>query len=211
MIGRFTCSDGCLDRRQSHRIESLPLSSGVRSVKLHGSYFRSSSVTSDLCRHFRHFRRAVLKRSLSTTPSMCRTSTLEPAKQRQAVVTERPSRYPVPPENRIRLLDCGFAGASGGSAVFIDQPVHSGFPADSPGIEVDRCDAGSFAPIARNPPGDALMRPCRSGPIDRIREPAAPGQCASPSPVPEPAAASRVHVHRRDRPGGILHEYRHAA
>jgi transposase InsO family protein len=34
---------------------------------------------------------------------------------------------------------------------------------------------------------------------------------ALPSPVPEPDAATRLHVHRRDRLGGILHEYRHAA
>ena len=34
---------------------------------------------------------------------------------------------------------------------------------------------------------------------------------ALPSPIPEPGAATRVHVHRRDRLGGILHEYRHAA
>jgi hypothetical protein len=35
--------------------------------------------------------------------------------------------------------------------------------------------------------------------------------CALPSPIPEPTAATRLHVHRRDRLGGILHEYRHAA
>jgi putative transposase len=34
---------------------------------------------------------------------------------------------------------------------------------------------------------------------------------ALPSPIPEPTAAGRLHVHRRDRLGGILHEYRHAA
>jgi putative transposase len=34
---------------------------------------------------------------------------------------------------------------------------------------------------------------------------------ALPSPIPGPTAASRLHVHRRDRLGGILHEYRHAA
>ena len=34
---------------------------------------------------------------------------------------------------------------------------------------------------------------------------------ALPSPIPEPTAATRLHVHRRDRLGGILHEYRHAA
>jgi len=32
-----------------------------------------------------------------------------------------------------------------------------------------------------------------------------------PSPIPELTAATRLHVHRRDRLGGILHEYRHAA
>ncbi len=32
-----------------------------------------------------------------------------------------------------------------------------------------------------------------------------------PAPIPEPTAAGRLHVHRRDRLGGILHEYRHAA
>ena len=49
--------------------------------------------------------------------------------------------------------------ASGGSAVFVDQPVQYGFSADSLDIEVDCCDAGSFALIAGNPLGDALMRP----------------------------------------------------
>jgi transposase InsO family protein len=34
---------------------------------------------------------------------------------------------------------------------------------------------------------------------------------ALPSPIPEPDAATRLHVHRQDRLGGILHEYRHAA
>jgi putative transposase len=34
---------------------------------------------------------------------------------------------------------------------------------------------------------------------------------ALPSPIPGPTAASRLHVHRSDRLGGILHEYRHAA
>jgi putative transposase len=34
---------------------------------------------------------------------------------------------------------------------------------------------------------------------------------ALPPPIPEPDAATRLHVHRRDRLGGILHEYRHAA
>ena len=34
---------------------------------------------------------------------------------------------------------------------------------------------------------------------------------ALPSPIPEPTAGTRLHVHRRDRLGGILHEYRHAA
>jgi putative transposase len=32
-----------------------------------------------------------------------------------------------------------------------------------------------------------------------------------PSPIPEPDAATRLHIDRRDRLGGILHEYRHAA
>ena len=32
-----------------------------------------------------------------------------------------------------------------------------------------------------------------------------------PSPIPEPDAATRLHVHTRDRLGGILHEYQHAA
>jgi putative transposase len=35
--------------------------------------------------------------------------------------------------------------------------------------------------------------------------------CALPSPIPELTAATRLHVRRRDRLGGILHEYRHAA
>ena len=34
---------------------------------------------------------------------------------------------------------------------------------------------------------------------------------ALPAPIPELAAATRLHVRRRDRLGGILHEYRHAA
>ena len=34
---------------------------------------------------------------------------------------------------------------------------------------------------------------------------------ALPAPIPEPDAATRLHVRRRDRLGGILHEYRHAA
>jgi putative transposase len=34
---------------------------------------------------------------------------------------------------------------------------------------------------------------------------------ALPSPIPERGAATGLHVHRRDRLGGILHEYRHAA
>jgi transposase InsO family protein len=32
-----------------------------------------------------------------------------------------------------------------------------------------------------------------------------------PSPIPEPDAVTRLHIDRRDRLGGILHEYRHAA
>lgn len=35
--------------------------------------------------------------------------------------------------------------------------------------------------------------------------------CALPAPIAEPGAAARLHIHRRDRLGGILHEYRHAA
>ena len=34
---------------------------------------------------------------------------------------------------------------------------------------------------------------------------------ALPSPIPRPAAATRLNVRRRDRLGGILHEYQHAA
>jgi putative transposase len=34
---------------------------------------------------------------------------------------------------------------------------------------------------------------------------------ALPPPIPEPDAATRLHIHRRDRLGGILHEYPHAA
>src|SRR5437868_2537445 len=34
---------------------------------------------------------------------------------------------------------------------------------------------------------------------------------ALPSPIPEQDTATRLNVHRRDRLGGILHEYRHAA
>ncbi len=32
-----------------------------------------------------------------------------------------------------------------------------------------------------------------------------------PPPIPKPDAATRLHIHGRDRLGGILHEYRHAA
>ena len=34
---------------------------------------------------------------------------------------------------------------------------------------------------------------------------------ALPSPIPTTDAAARLRVHRRDRLGGILHEYQHAA
>jgi len=34
---------------------------------------------------------------------------------------------------------------------------------------------------------------------------------ALPAPIPEPTAATRLHIHRRDRLSGILYEYRHAA
>ena len=34
---------------------------------------------------------------------------------------------------------------------------------------------------------------------------------ALPPPIPGPTATTRLHIHRRDRLGGILHEYRHAA
>ena len=51
--------------------------------------------------------------------------------------------------------------ASGGSAVFVDQPGQDGFSADSVDIEVDCCDAGSLTLIAGNALGDALMRPGR--------------------------------------------------
>jgi hypothetical protein len=34
---------------------------------------------------------------------------------------------------------------------------------------------------------------------------------ALPTPIPEPGAATRLHIRRRDRLGGILHEYQHAA
>jgi putative transposase len=33
---------------------------------------------------------------------------------------------------------------------------------------------------------------------------------ALPSPIPEPTAATRLHVDRRDRLGGILYKYRRA-
>jgi hypothetical protein len=46
------------------------------------------------------------------------------------------------------LLACGFIVASGGPAVFIHQPVQYGSSADSLDTDADRCDAGSFAPIA---------------------------------------------------------------
>ena len=52
-----------------------------------------------------------------------------------------------------------FVVGSGGSAVFVDQPVQYGFSADSLNIEVDCRDAGNLAITARNPLGDALMWP----------------------------------------------------
>jgi hypothetical protein len=56
------------------------------------------------------------------------------------------------------LLACGFVVASGGSAVFVDQPVvQYGFSADSLDIEVDCRDAGNLAVTVRNPLGHALM------------------------------------------------------
>ena len=73
----------------------------------------------------------------------------------------QPGGEPVPLENGMWLLACGFVVASGGSAVFIDQPVQNGFSADSLAIEVDCGDAGSFAVTAGDPLGDALMRPGR--------------------------------------------------
>jgi hypothetical protein len=46
-----------------------------------------------------------------------------------AVLRWLPMRVPL--ENRIRLLACGFVLASGGPAVFINQPAQCGFSADS--------------------------------------------------------------------------------
>jgi hypothetical protein len=57
------------------------------------------------------------------------------------------------------LLACGFVVASGGSAVFVDQPVQYRFSADSLDIEVDCRDPGNLAVTVRNPLGHALMRP----------------------------------------------------
>ena len=57
--------------------------------------------------------------------------------------------HPVPLENRIRVLACGFVVASGGSAVFVDQPAQYGFSADSLAIEVDCWARGT----SRSPPG----------------------------------------------------------
>jgi len=37
------------------------------------------------------------------------------------------------------------------------------------------------------------------------------GHCARCPPIPEPGTATRLHIRRSDRLGGILHEYRHAA
>ena len=51
--------------------------------------------------------------------------------------------------------------ASGGSAVFVDQPVQYGFSADSPDIEVGCGVGGSFALAAGSPLGNALVRPGR--------------------------------------------------
>jgi hypothetical protein len=34
---------------------------------------------------------------------------------------------------------------------------------------------------------------------------------ALPEPITEPATITHLHIHRRDRLGGILHEYEHAA
>ena len=66
-------------------------------------------------------------------------------------------------------------------------------------------------------PGGTCCTPCASSsssttPTGLTRESPTPGRCArcphrSPSRTPPPG----LHVHRRDRLGGILHEYRHAA
>lgn len=81
----------------------------------------------------------------------------------EPVLKDQPERTDhVPPENRIWLLDRGFVMASGGSAVFADQPVRYGFPVDSRDIKVDCCDAMDSAFTAGDPLGDALMRPGRA-------------------------------------------------
>jgi hypothetical protein len=61
-------------------------------------------------------------------------------------------------ENGIRLLACGFALASGGSAGLVDQAIQYRFSMDSLDIEIDCHEAGSFAVTAENPQRDALMR-----------------------------------------------------
>jgi hypothetical protein len=68
---------------------------------------------------------------------------------------------PVPLENRIRLLACDFVVMSGGSAVFVDQAIQHRFSTDLLDIEIDCRDARNFALTAKNPLGDALMRPGR--------------------------------------------------
>jgi hypothetical protein len=34
---------------------------------------------------------------------------------------------------------------------------------------------------------------------------------ALPEPITDPATITHLHIHRRDRLGGIIHEYEHAA
>jgi hypothetical protein len=70
----------------------------------------------------------------------------------------RPALSPGPARKQDPAAGCSFVAASGGSAVLVDQATQYGFSVDSPDIEADCRDAGSFAVTAGNPLGDALMR-----------------------------------------------------
>ena len=68
-------------------------------------------------------------------------------------------------------------------------------------------DLEPVAPAARIARVRAVLRRAPASPGNRQR----PAAARAAPPIPGPTAASRLHIHRRDRLGGILHEYRHVA
>jgi hypothetical protein len=74
----------------------------------------------------------------------------------------------VPLENRICLLACGFVVASGGSAVFVDQPVQYGYSGGAAGQEtgwtVSATATGAPSVAARFP----VRGPCEFPGIPRV-------------------------------------------